>query len=153
MRLKLFVMFSVMTGIVATLAIGQAPPPAQPAKPAAPKPAAPKAASPVDQVIDLVNAGMSESLIIKSLQAQNKPAALAPADLVRLQKAGVSENIINVMMDPKAASAPAAAAVRGAGPSASAPGSRSSTPTRTGPGRGRQSRTGFAGAEEARVRG
>src|ERR1700689_4191401 len=107
MRLKLFVMFS----IVAALAMGQTPPPAQPAKPAAPKPAAPKAASPVDQVIDLVNAGMSESLIIKSLQAQNKPAALAPADLGRLQKAGVSENIINIMMDPKAAPAPAAAAV------------------------------------------
>jgi curli biogenesis system outer membrane secretion channel CsgG len=108
MKLKLFVMFSITFGILATLAIGQT---AQPAKPAAPKPAAPKAASPVDQVIDLVNAGMSESLIIKSLQAQNKPAALAPADLVRLQKAGVSENIINVMMDPKAAPAPAAAAV------------------------------------------
>jgi curli biogenesis system outer membrane secretion channel CsgG len=104
MRLKLFVMFS----IVAALAMGQTAP--QPAKPAPAKPAAPKAASPVDQVIDLVNAGMSESLIIKSLQAQNKPAVLAPADLVRLQKAGVSENIINVMMDPKAAPAPAAAA-------------------------------------------
>jgi hypothetical protein len=100
-----------MFSMVAALAMGQtAPPPAQPAKPAPAKPAAPKAASPVDQVIDLVNAGMSESLIIKSLQAQNKPAALAPADLVRLQKAGVSENIINVMMDPKAAPAPAAAA-------------------------------------------
>ncbi len=114
MRLKFFVIFS----MAAALAIGQTTPPpaAQPAKPApakpAPaKPAAPKAASPVDQVIDLVNAGMSESLIIKSLQAQNKPAVLAPADLVRLQKAGVSENIINVMMDPKAAPAPAAAAV------------------------------------------
>src|SRR5580658_3955545 len=118
MKLKLFVMLS----IAATLAIGQtAPPPAQPA-PA--KPAAPKAASPVDQVIDLVNAGMSESLIIKSLQAQNKPAALAPADLVRLQKAGVSANIINVMMDPKGASASAAPAA----PAAPAPPTQAAAP-------------------------
>jgi hypothetical protein len=49
---------------------------------------------------------MSESLIIKTLQKQNKPSNLSPADLVKLQQAGVSENIINTMMDPT--SAPAA---------------------------------------------
>jgi len=77
--------------------------------PAAPKPAAKPAAKPVsqvDSVIQLVKSGMSESLIIKTLQKQNKPANLSPADLVKLQGAGVSENIINTMMDPT--SAPAA---------------------------------------------
>lgn len=111
MKAKFFTMLTITAGLAAALMMAQAPPAAAP-KPAA-KPA-PKAASPVDSVIDLVNSGMSESLIIKSLQAQNKPATLAPADLVRLQKAGVSENIINVMMDPKATptakAAPAAAA-------------------------------------------
>src|SRR5579871_32722 len=120
MKAKFFTMLTITAGMAAALMMAQAPPPAQPAKPA-PKPA-PKAASPVDSVIDLVNSGMSESLIIKSLQAQNKPATLGPADLVRLQKAGVSENIIAVMMDPKAtptakaAPAPAAAAAAPAPP-------------------------------------
>jgi len=78
------------------------------AQTAAPKPAAKPAAKPVsqvDSVIQLVKSGMSESLIIKTLQKQNKPANLSPADLVKLQQAGVSENIINTMMDPTAAPA------------------------------------------------
>ena len=49
-------------------------------------------------------------MIIKTLQKQNKPMTLAPADLVKLQQAGVSENIIGVMMDPGSAPAAAAAA-------------------------------------------
>src|SRR5690348_17057707 len=82
---------------------------AQAAKPAArPAAAAPKA-SPVDNVIQLVKSGMSENLIIKTLQRQNKPIDLSPADLVKLKNAGVSENIINVMMDPSSTPAPAAA--------------------------------------------
>src|SRR6185437_9830828 len=82
---------------------------AQAAKPVArPAAAAPKA-SPVDNVIQLVKSGMSENLIIKTLQRQNKPMDLSPADLVKLKNAGVSENIINVMMDPSSTPAPAAA--------------------------------------------
>jgi curli biogenesis system outer membrane secretion channel CsgG len=113
MKAKFFTLLTITAGLMAALVMAQAPAPA-PAKPA-PK-LAPKAASPVDSVIDLVNSGMSESLIIKSLQAQNKPATLGPADLVRLQKAGVSENIINVMMDPKATPAAKAAPVAAAAP-------------------------------------
>src|SRR5690348_5511428 len=87
-----------------------AKPAARPAaKPAArPAAAAPKA-SPVDNVIQLVKSGMSENLIVKTLQRQNKPIDLSPADLVKLKNAGVSENIINMMMDPSSAPAPAAA--------------------------------------------
>ncbi len=94
----------VMIGLAAMLALGQTSSPA--AKPAR---AAQKPASQVDNVIQLVKAGMSEGLIIKTLQKQNKPADLTPTDLVKLKNAGVSENIINVMMDPSAAAAPAAA--------------------------------------------
>jgi len=103
--------------LVATVILGQNPPPAAAPKPAAPKPAAAKpaaAASPVDSVIQSVKAGLSESLIIRTLQRENKPANLTPADLVKLKNAGVSENIIGVMLDP--ASAPAAAAAPAAAP-------------------------------------
>jgi curli biogenesis system outer membrane secretion channel CsgG len=64
------------------------------------KPAA-AAKSGVDMVIELVTNGMSESLMIKQLQHDGKTYALTTPDLLKMQKAGVSENIINVMMDPK----------------------------------------------------
>jgi len=89
-------------------------PKAAPAKPAAAKPAA--APSPVDSVIQSVKAGLSENLIIKTLQRENKPANLTTADLVKLKNAGVSENIIGVMLDPASAPAPAAAAAPAAAP-------------------------------------
>jgi curli biogenesis system outer membrane secretion channel CsgG len=63
----------------------------------------------MDDVMASVKAGVPEALIVKSLQAANKPMKLAPADLVKLKGAGVSDNIIGVMMDPTSASAPAAA--------------------------------------------
>ena len=59
-------------------------------------------------MIQSVKAGLSESLIIRTMQRENKPANLTTADLVKLKNAGVSENIIEVMLDP--ASAPAASA-------------------------------------------
>lgn len=94
--------------LMAMVLLGQAPPPAAP-KPAAaaPKPAAAKPpASSVDSVIQSVKAGLSEGLIIRTIQRENKPANLTTADLVKLKNAGVSEKIIEVMLDP--ASAPAA---------------------------------------------
>jgi len=51
----------------------------------------------VDTVIELVKGGMSESLVIKTLQNEGKSYALSTADLLRMQKAGVTENIINAM--------------------------------------------------------
>jgi curli biogenesis system outer membrane secretion channel CsgG len=73
--------------------------------------AAAPAASPVDKVISLVKGGMSEALIIKTLQRQNQAMNLSSDDLVKLQKAGVSENIINAMMEPGGATAAAAVPV------------------------------------------
>jgi curli biogenesis system outer membrane secretion channel CsgG len=82
---------SILTGLFAVAQTAPAP---------ARKPAAPAAAaSPVDTVIQLVKGGMSESLIIKTLQRQNKPANLSTEDMLKLQKAGVSDNIIGVMLD------------------------------------------------------
>lgn len=104
----------VFIAIIATVALGQTPPPAAPHKHAA----AQKPASPVDSVIELVKSGMSESLIIKSLKKTNKPVDLSPAEMVKLKDAGVSDNIIGVMLDPSAAVSPAAAP---AAPAAAAP--------------------------------
>jgi len=99
--------------IIATVAFGQIPPPAAPA--VAPKrAAAPKPASPVDSVIQLVKAGMSDDLIIKSLKKTNKSADLSPADMVKLKQANVSDNVIGVMLDPS--STPAAVAAAAAPP-------------------------------------
>ncbi len=77
----------------------------------APKPSARAGAKPaaggVDTIISLVKGGMSESLVLKTIQRENKAYSLTPADMLKLQKAGVSETIIQAMMDPF--SAPAAA--------------------------------------------
>jgi curli biogenesis system outer membrane secretion channel CsgG len=106
---------SLLNGQAPAAAPKPAPAPKAAAAPAA-KPAAAGAPSPVDSVIELVKGGMSEGLIIKTLQRANKPANLSPADMVKLNKAGVSENIINVMMDPTAAPVAAAAAAPVAAP-------------------------------------
>ena len=108
--MKLVSLASLSLFAMAALAQTAAPAP-KPAATAAPKPAAAKpaaAASSVDSVIQSVKAGLSESIIIRTIQRENKPANLSTADLVKLKNAGVSEKIIDVMLDP--ASAPAASA-------------------------------------------
>jgi len=69
-----------------------------------PPAAASAAAAPstqVDDVIKLFKGGMSEGLIIESLRKHDQPAALNPADLLKLKEAGVPETIMQAMMDPK----------------------------------------------------
>ena len=53
---------------------------------------------------------MSDDLIIRSLKKTNKAVDLSTADMVKLKQAGVSDNVIGIMLDPSAAPAPAAAA-------------------------------------------
>jgi curli biogenesis system outer membrane secretion channel CsgG len=101
--------FLMLVSFVVGAALAQAPAPKAASK-AAPKAAAKTAPSQVDSVIESVKAGLSEALIIRTLKRDNKPADLTPADLVKLKNAGVSENIIGVLLDPASTSAPAAAA-------------------------------------------
>ena len=93
-----------------------APKPAPPAAPTslvAPKPAAaPRAPSGVDTVIALVKGGMSEALVVRTLQREGKTYTLSTADLLKLQSAGVSEAIIHAMTEPGSAAAAAPAAAR-----------------------------------------
>src|SRR5690349_18369848 len=115
MKLKSFA----MAGVLATCALGQTAP--KPAAMVTPKEAA--ATSPVDEVIQLVKAGLSDNLIIRSLQVRKKPANLTPADLVKLKNGGVSENVISVMLDPSdvSAQAPTPVPAAAASPAAATP--------------------------------
>ena len=82
-------------------------------------------------MIQSVKAGLSESIIIRTIQRENKPANLTTADLVKLKNAGVSENIIEVMLDPGSCSRSLCCPRTRRGIPASAPSSR----TRSGSGR------------------
>ena len=105
--LRLVALASVIAMMLTATAAAQTP-----AKPLPSPPPAPKAAAPsgVDTVIALVKGGMSEALVIKTLKREGKAYTLSAADLLKLQKAGVSENVIEVMTDPGAAATPAATA-------------------------------------------
>src|SRR4051812_4780500 len=110
----------------------QAPLPKPPAA-AAPKPlvkAAPAAPS-VDTVIELVKGGMSEPMVIDTIKDEGKAYRLAAADLLKLQKAGVSEAIIAAMKNPAGATTAAAPT---APPTAKSPTAATrSTPEPAGP--------------------
>ena len=105
MRARSLVLFTAVALAVPAASQGaQTTPRSTAAKPAAAKPAAPKpspTATPadVDQIIELSKSGMSENLVIKTVQSSGKVYALAPADVLRLKKAGVSEGVIEAMLD------------------------------------------------------
>lgn len=56
----------------------------------------------VEQIVQMVKAGLSEDLIIARLRRDGKSFDLSPEDMVNLKQQRVSENIMQVMMDPKA---------------------------------------------------
>ena len=92
-----------------------------PAKPPVAKPLATtdRAAPPSESsgmtngdVIKLVQAGIGESVVMTAVRTAAKTMFQLDADnLIALKKAGVSDNIVAVMLDPKAAPAAAASAV------------------------------------------
>ena len=63
---------------------------------------APQQGLTTDQVIQMVEAGLGEDLIITRLRRDGKAFNLEVEEMLRLKKAGVSDNIIKVMVDPKA---------------------------------------------------
>jgi hypothetical protein len=62
----------------------------------------------VNNVVAMVEAGLSDDVIIARLRKEDKPFDLSPEDLIRLKKAKVSDAVLKVMMDPKANPGPAA---------------------------------------------
>ncbi len=117
---------------LSALAMGQDKPPVPAAPPVKKPAAAPTAAgSPVDTVIQLLQGGMSESSVVKMLQRQNKPVNLSPADMLKLQKAKVSELVMDTLIDPGAGHAAAATNVSPAPPTVQP--TKSAAPVATAP--------------------
>ncbi len=109
MKIMTFLGIALGIGVAAMPAFAQ--PAAEPARqPSGAKSARSNPASEVDSIIKLTQSGVSESLIIKSLQRKNQPADLSTSDLIKLKQAGVTENVISAMMDPTASPVPAAPA-------------------------------------------
>lgn len=103
-------MFAAVRASAAVMSIVMLSAPIQAAAPQAAKPAPAKAApSGVDTVIELVKGGMSESMVIRTVKAEGKTYKLTTADLLKLQKAGVSEAVIDAMSGTGGAAAPVAA--------------------------------------------
>ena len=79
------------------------------ATPEAPKSAAPASASQpatvglsADDVVAMVKAGLSEKVIVMAIRREEKAFGLSALQLVQLKLAGVSDNVLMVMLDPKA---------------------------------------------------
>ena len=98
--------------LVCVVALAQRPAPKAVPRPSPAKPAAAASANDLDSVIELVKSGMPEKLVVKTIQKSGKSYALAPADVLRLRKAGVGNAVIEAMMD--ASPAPASGASRSA---------------------------------------
>jgi hypothetical protein len=95
---------------VAAVAISNPEPAPEPAP--APEPtvdtAAPTPAVPLpdatltnDNIIEMVQAKVSANVIMSQIRASKTNFTLTPAELIRLTKAGVSENVIEQMRNPK----------------------------------------------------
>lgn len=77
--------------------------PAVPVQKTEPQPAAATASElTVEQIIRLVQAGLSEDLIIAKIKKNNKAFDLSTEQILQLKKVGASDNIIRVLMDPQA---------------------------------------------------
>ena len=105
--MKVFRVLSVFACIFASgLLAQQAPNTAKaptPTKTVAPPPPVPAPQGlNVDGVLTMVQAGLSEDVIIARLRKEGKAFDLSPDDLVRLKKANTTDNVLKVMIDPNA---------------------------------------------------
>jgi curli biogenesis system outer membrane secretion channel CsgG len=109
----------------------------QPALRLPPQPPAVLSASAVDEVIKMARAGLPEDEIVRTIVAKNLQVDLTPADLVKLEQAGLSVNVMAVMIDPSSGRSSAAVpappqpspAARPASASAPAPVATAQAPT------------------------
>ncbi len=73
---------------------------AAPREPA--KPSAPTNALSVDSIVSMLQAGLSEDLVAARIRKEDRAFDLSAGELIALKKAGVSDNLLKVMLDPKA---------------------------------------------------
>jgi hypothetical protein len=69
----------------------------------------------VSDVQEMVHGGLSEDLIIAALRKNNHAFELTASEMLQLKQAGLSNNIIKVMLDPKASTAITEVPVAGTG--------------------------------------
>lgn len=55
-----------------------------------------------DSIIEMVQAGISDDVIIVRLREENKPFELSADEMIRLKKGHVSDNVMKVMLNPRA---------------------------------------------------
>jgi hypothetical protein len=123
--------FAMLAGaaVLSGQSVKPAAPPAQSGTPAKTLPAAPKKSSPAkppapapmtnQDVIKLVKAKVSEDLIIVKIRQSKTKFDVSVDALVALKEAGVSDNLIAVMMNPAAPAAPPPAVPASAAPAPS----------------------------------
>jgi len=106
----------------------------------------------VDGVINLIQNGISEDVILTRLHKANVPMELTDDDLIKLKKANVSDNIVKTMIDPAAeVTAPAAPAdaVPSPAPVPVAPAAPQAAPAAAEPARNAPATAPAAGTEAA----
>jgi len=97
----------VLTALALSASLSAQQPAIAPAKKTAQKkteaavPAQPQGLT-VDSVVSMVQAGLSEDLIVARIRKEDKAFDLSPEEMVELKKVGVSDAIMQVMLDPKA---------------------------------------------------
>jgi hypothetical protein len=102
------------TFVLANGAIAQQPPPASAVKKTTPTAVPKKSPTPqsasapkpqgltVDGIIAMAQAGLSDDVIVARLRKEDKAFDLSPEEMIKLKKAGVGDDTLVVMMDPKA---------------------------------------------------
>ncbi|HUP04514.1 MAG TPA: hypothetical protein VMU19_11025 [Bryobacteraceae bacterium] len=94
--MKLFALVTILVGVAVSAAGQQAPKPSP--------------GLTISDVQDMVKGGLSEDLVIAALRKENRPFDLSATEMIQLRKSGISDNIIKVMLDPKAQVTPLPAA-------------------------------------------
>jgi curli biogenesis system outer membrane secretion channel CsgG len=54
------------------------------------------------KVVEMLQAGLSDDLVIRTLKRENRAFDLSPDDMIGLKKQGVPDRVIQVMLDPSA---------------------------------------------------
>lgn len=85
-----------------------------------PAPLTPKALT-VEDIVKMSKAGISEDVIIQKIKKGGQAFDLSPDQMIELKSAGVSDKVVQTMLDPTKSDAPAAAAAGAAKPASDMP--------------------------------
>jgi curli biogenesis system outer membrane secretion channel CsgG len=80
------------------------------------------------KVIEMLQAGLSEDLVVRTLKKENRAFDLSPDEMIKLRRDGVTDRILQVMLDPAADPGEHREAALPPLPSASAPSVQAAEP-------------------------